>query len=169
MRKLAVFLIMCVLLSGCREKVWETISDQIMEEPREPAQLVHFAVPSGASQTVLSDEQGNAVYFCNGYTICQIVRPAGNLRATICEMTGLDMDALTVMKTQIGDVICYDCAWTCAGENGQKVCRGEILDDGNYHYSLSVFSEDEDVSDYLDVWQSLFDSFSLEEYSAATS
>lgn len=169
MKKLAMILVLCLIFSGCGRAAWETVSDQILDVPREPAKLVHIAIPSGAAQTVLAGDDGEAVYFCDGYTICLANRESGDLNATLKWLTGLSREQLTLVERKEADCIRYDCAWTAAGENGQQVCRAEILDDGAYHYTVSVISEDENTEEFREAWEEIFQSFGLGAYKEATS
>jgi hypothetical protein len=83
---------------------------------------------------------------------------SGDLDATIRSLTGYGSDRLTVIRTGYHDTDRYDFVWSAAGESGERLGRGAILDDGTYHYCLSVLRDPEES---LIVWQDVFSSFSL--------
>lgn len=169
MKKFILFLLLCAFLSGCGNQAWETVSDQIeTTTPKEP-QKIKIALPNGAVQTSISLDGDTAIYFCDGYTVCVAQRTAGDMAATLKWLTGLPEEELTVLETKEEGCTRYYCAWCCAGENGQQVCRAEILDDGNYHYTVSILCDDENAVGHQDEWEDVFQSFSLGQYSEATS
>ena len=51
-------------------------------------------------------------------------------------------------------------ARSTAGEQGERLGRGVILDDGDYHYCLTVL-QDADVTDCQIVWSEVFRTFDL--------
>ena len=55
----------------------------------------------------------------------------------------------------------YDFVWASAGENGDQLGRAVILDDGNYHYCLSVLRDADTTEKSQIVWRDVFDSFKL--------
>ena len=55
----------------------------------------------------------------------------------------------------------YDFVWASAGENGDMLGRAVILDDGNYHYCLSVQRPADPEKTSQVVWSQVFQSFSL--------
>ena len=73
-------------------------------------------------------------------------------------LSGYEKDQLTLVQTQSGDAKRYDFVWVSAGENGERLGRGVILDDGQYHYCMSVLR---DEAESQIVWSEVFQSFSL--------
>ena len=169
MKKVLTILLLVLTLCGCKEKTWETISDQIETQPQAVPQKVSLALPRGAAQSAMAEENGDAVYFCDGYTLSVATRAGGDMNATIRWLTGLPADELSIIEAKQGDYKSTYCAWCSAGEGGQKIGRAKILDDGNYHYTVSVLSDGEDVAQYVDAWEELFQSVILGEYNSATS
>ena len=56
----------------------------------------------------------------------------------------------------------YVAVWTSAGEAGNQVGRCAILDDGSYHYVLSVMADEQDAGRLSEgVWKEIFASFRL--------
>lgn len=170
MRKIGVILLSMLLLVGCSRKgAWETVSDRIVEGDNASKQNLCLALPEEAAQAVIADGEEYRIYFCDGYEVMVSSRESGDLDATLRWLTGFPRSALTVLATEEGAFTRYHCAWTCAGESGDQVCRAQILDDGNYHYAVCVMADSEDAGQYADAWDALFHSVGLGEYSAATS
>lgn len=150
---LAVF-----LLCGCRaEETLETVADEwvvpAMAQPRE----ISVRLPEDIVMPVL-EQDSRRLYMAQGYELMLDVLDAGDLSNTIRNLSGYEKERLTVIQTQQDGMDRYDFVWTAAGENGERLGRGVILDDGNYHYCLSVLR---DQGDSPVAWQDVFDSFSL--------
>ena len=86
------------------------------------------------------------------------VLDAGDLDSTVRSISGYEKENITLIRTQQDGMGRYDFVWSAAGENGDRLGRGVILDDGNYHYCLSVLR---DQGDFPVVWRDLFASFTL--------
>jgi hypothetical protein len=65
------------------------------------------------------------------------------------------------METLADHGIRYDCVWTAAGETGLQLGRACVLEDGNYHYVLSVMAPEEETGRLREVWQNLFETCRL--------
>ena len=65
------------------------------------------------------------------------------------------------METKLGGVKRYEWTWTGMGESGAQVGRAAVLDDGDYHYCVTVMA-DEAAAGSLDAqWDALFASMGL--------
>ena len=145
-------------LCGCRaEETLETVSDEwivpAMAQPRE----ISVRLPEGALAPVL-EQDSRQLYMAQGYEILLETLASGDVDATIRDVSGYGKDQLTVLETRQGDTDRYDFVWTMAGEKGDRLGRAVILDDGNYHYCMSVLR---DPGETLIVWRDVFGSFSL--------
>jgi hypothetical protein len=81
--------------------------------------------------------------------------------ATIEEMSGHSRESLTVLTTMQDDAMRYDFVWATAGEGGDLLGRGIVLDDGNYHYTMTVLRDADTVQTSAVVWDEVFSSFRL--------
>lgn len=160
MKKLWVIVVAILLFTGC-SKNYETMNDAY--EPIEPAAVktVVFSMPEDAAVPVISGDNGK-IYFCDGYEITVQTLNAGNLDKTLETLTGFIGDHLTVMQTSIGGIHRYSCAWTAAGEGGDQIGNVTILDDGNYHYCLSVLAPSQEAGSLQATWAALMSSFQLQ-------
>ena len=149
-----------VLLWGCaNQETLETVADvwdvPAMAAPRQ----ISVELPEGAGAETLESDAGR-LYVTDDYSLSLETLEAGDLDATLRQLTGRGKEDLTVMETQQGDTKRYEFVWAAAGETGEMLGRGAILDDGNYHYCMSLLRPAEKVSQVL--WNPVFESFSLE-------
>ncbi len=162
-KKVIVFLLLSVLLTGCKEqKVYETLGDSVKKPAVAEKMEIFFNMPSDASQQVMYGEENGDIYFCNGYILTAQTTEAGDLQKTFLDATGFTPDQLSVMQTKQGNVTQYSCVFVAAGETGDQVGRCAILDDGNYHYILTAMA-DASVAGELSEgpWEGIFNSLCL--------
>lgn len=162
MKKIAIALLLSLLLCGCGAKeTLETVADDIPLQPvlAEPAQI-SVRLPDNAVSPVLESDS-EQVYFCEDYEIAIETRASGDLRGTIAALTGFDADQLTVMHTKPEGIDRYEFVWVSAGEKGERLGRAVVLDDGSYHYCMSVLRDGVNPKKSQVVWSDVFSSFSL--------
>lgn len=160
--KIFLCMVLAMLLTGCAQpKDFETMSDAYMEPELPLAQRVDFQLPEDAAKAVLEAAGTGTLYLCDGYSVAVQTLPAGNLDATVREVTGYGRDKVQLWQQKEGEYSRYNCVWASAGEGGDQMCKATILDDGNYHYVLSVMAAAEDAGDLAETWQQLMDSFSI--------
>ena len=157
MRKFWAILPLVLLLQGCAaEETMETIADEwvqpVMAAPRE----VSVELPEEAAAPVMESDS-EEVYLCEGYEIILERRSSGDLPATVRHVSGYEKKDLTVMETFLDGVSRYEFVWAAAGEQGDRLGRAVILDDGEYHYCLSVLRDADGTVD----WDGVFRSFRL--------
>lgn len=158
MKRWICMLLPVLLLCGCHgEETLETVADEwlvpVMAQPREMS--VHL--PDNIVMPVL-EQDSRRLYMAEGYELMLDVLDAGDLSTTVRSISGYEKENLTVIQTRQEGADRYDFVWTAMGENGDRLGRGVILDDGNYHYCLSVLR---DQGDSHVVWRDVFSSFSL--------
>ena len=161
MKRIIVILMMLLMLTGCAgESTYETVNDELELLPTpQMQQTVVELPPEAASPTIESGSE--RLYMCGNYDIRVQTMESGDLEATVKAVSGFDMDSLTVIQTMRDGRDCYEFVWACSGEDGQQVGRATILDDGNYHYVLSVMGDADHAWENYPVWLSMFQSFSL--------
>lgn len=158
MKRWGCICLFVILLSGCgAEETLETVSDEwivpAMAQPRE----VSVRLPEDLVLPVL-EQEGRQLYMGPNYEIMLETMSAGDLQATIRNLSGYEQEQLTILETDQGEWNRYEFVWTAAGEQGHRLGRAVILDDGDYHYCMSVLR---DAGESLVVWQDVFQSFSL--------
>lgn len=154
-----LLMVMAILLCGCgARETFETVSDEpvqvVMAQPRE----ISVRLPDNAVAPVL-EADGQQVYMSENYEIVIETLAAGDLDATIRSISGFSREQLTVMETQWDDVSRYEFVWAAAGEQGDRLGRAVVLDDGKHHYCMTVVRDAQTVSQI--VWSDVFSSFTL--------
>ena len=161
MKRKILIAMTALLLTGCgAQETLETVSDDFVQPVMADMRQMSVILPEDAAAPVLESEQG-AVYVCEEYEVYQQVTSAGDLGATVREVSGYDPENLTVIATSQGDCRRYDFVWSSAADQGDRVGKGCILDDGSYHYVLTVLGNAESAGKYEAVWREIFDSFAL--------
>lgn len=150
-----------LLLSGCAaEETFETVADDwvapVMAQPRE----ISVRLPDNAVAPVLESDS-EQVYLSEDYEIVIETLSSGDLNATVQSISGYGKDQLTVMETQWDGVSRYEFVWVSAGERGDRLGRAVILDDGDYHYCMSVLRDADATEMSQVVWSDVFNSFAL--------
>lgn len=160
MKKLLFVLLAGLFLAGCSQtEVAETVAD-VWEEPVLAApKEVRLELPGEAVACAMESDTGR-LYLGDGYEVMVQTLPGGDLDATIRSLTGFDREDITVMQTRSEEPTRWEFAWAAAGERGERVGRGVVLDDGTYHYCLSVL-QDADDDDCQIIWSEVFSTFSL--------
>ena len=159
MKKWMVWMIVPLLLCGCgAEETFETVADeQIRSVMALPGQIT-VELPEDAVAPVLEGE-GEQVYISEDYEIIIETLASGDVSGTVRRLSGYAREDLTVMETQWDAVTRYEFVWAAAGEQGDRLGRAVILDDGNYHYCMSILRDAERSSQI--VWDQVFSSFDL--------
>lgn len=165
MRKLGTLLLLVLLLTGCaQQQELENVLDAYAPQPMPKMQYVHIELPEEAAQAVMETDSDVKLYVCQDYTLTMYTVEAGDLQKTVKNATGFSPEALQMIKTQWGGETRYQFVWTAAGEGENMVGRACILDDGNYHYVLTVTAPESKAGMMAQaVWQPLVDSFHVTE------
>lgn len=156
-----VVLLLGLVLSGCAaEETFETIQDEIVQTAAAQPREITVRLPDNAVSPVLESDS-EQVYLADDYEIVIETRTAGDLEGTIQAISGYKKDQLTLMQTRQGDVARYEFVWVSAGEKGDRLGRAVVLDDGNYHYCMSVLRDAERTEKSQIVWRDVFQSFAV--------
>lgn len=162
MKKVWWMLWLILSLCGCgQQEVLEQVEDVYQVMASQPG-LLMVALPEEAAATVMGSGQASSIYFCDGYTLTVQTVPAGDMDRTVREVTGFSKNRVTMYQTETGAVDRYEAAWTSAGEGGDQVGRMVLLDDGTYHYVVTVMADADAVADLRLAWDTVLDSVSLE-------
>lgn len=162
MRIVILMAVALLLLAGCgAPEEFETMLDVSYEQPVQTAAAIDLALPEEAAACFVGDPQAGTVYLCTDYTVSVVTLPGGDLDATLRTVTGFGADRLQPVQVYDGESKRYHCAWTAVGEGTEQTCRAVILDDGAYHYALTVMADSEKAGELQPAWQQLMDSFGL--------
>jgi len=162
LKKTLFILLIAILFTGCTPAptVWETVADEPAQMVTAQSREILVDLPKEAAVHTMEADTGR-LYLCQDYEIAIQTIQGGDLNATIRQLTGYEKEKLTVIETSHKELKRYDFAWSTAGENGDRVGRGVILDDGNYHYTMTVLHDAADTEKTQVVWRSVFESFTL--------
>lgn len=162
MKKLCCVFLVMVMLSGCgTQSAFETIGDMLDMPVIAIKRDLQLQLPKEATAPVLQSEDGGKLYLCDGYTLTVQTLSAGDLDRTMREVTGFSREQLTVMETEQKDYRRYECVWSAAAEEGEQVARSVILDDGYYHYAVTVMADFATAGELAQPWKDLLGSVTL--------
>lgn len=150
-----------LMLCGCATtETFETIADEPVQPVMAVPRQITVSLPDEAAAPVL--ESGTEqIYFCEDYEIIIETAASGDLDATMRHLSGYGAEELTVVHTSPEGCERYEFVWVCAGEAGERIGRAVIVDDGQYHYCMSVLRDAENTEKSQIVWNEVFSSFRL--------
>lgn len=161
LKKLFALLLAAVLLTGCTaQKTFETVNDSldcIVPEAKD----IKLTLPDDASVMTLESGENDKLYICNGYTVSLSVAETGDINKTLLQTTGFPKESLTIVETVSKGMKRYDGVWTCVGENGEQVGNITVIDDGTYHYVMSILGDASASGDMSAAWNEIKRSFSV--------
>lgn len=164
MKKCWIIALALILLTGCgAQQTFETVTDDYAVSAAAPACKIGLSLPEEAAQTALHSQQEGSLYFCEDYTVAVQTLDGSDLDSTLRSVTGYGKDDLSLITTRRRGTDCYECVWTAAGETSQQVGRTVILDDGSYHYTVTVMADAEKAGQLRKTWDSLLGSFYLKD------
>ena len=151
-----------VLLAGCaKAETFECIDDELLQPVMAEVGEVNLSLPPEASAQTMLGSDTDKLYFCDGYTAAVQVLQRGDLDRTSRQLCGFGADSLNILETSSNGYKRYDWVWTAAGEGGDAVGRAAVIDDGKYHYCVSLLA-DATLAGELEVqWGKLLNSFSV--------
>lgn len=161
MKKIVLFVLLPLLLTGCgAEETLETVADElVMPAMAVPGEIL-VELPGEAAMPAMESDTGR-MYLASDYEIYIQTLEAGDLDKTIKTLSGYEKEDLTVMETFLDGISRYEFVWTSMGEDGQRLGRAVILDDGNYHYTMTVLRDADTTETTQIVWSDVFRSFTL--------
>ena len=161
-KRICCLLIGAVLLCGCSaQQALETVTDELLLSAVAPEKELSVKLPADAAKSVMAAEDGAELYFCDGYVLTVQTTSAGDLDRTARTLCGYGADRLTVLQTKTAGAKRYDWTWTSAGEGSVQVGRAAVLDDGDYHYCVTVMADESAVGKLDGQWDAIFSSLGL--------
>lgn len=161
MKKICMMMVLLLLFGGCAaEQTFETVADEMVLNVSAQPREILLTLPKETLLPAMETDNGT-LYLCDGYDVTVQIMPAGDLDATIRQVSGFDREDLTIMQTASGDCTCYEFVWSAAAELGEQVGRAMILDDGSHHYALTAIAPEKHAEEYQEIWNGIFDSFGI--------
>ena len=162
MKRVLIVCMMVFLLAGCKtQETFETVEDAIPVEPVASPMQFFAVLPDATATPTFQDDHGGELYVCQDYTISKQILESGDLEKTVRTLTGQGTQDLQIIETNQEGCERYDFVWTAAGEDGLQLGRACILDDGNYHYTLSTMVREETADNFRETLQEMFQSCAL--------
>ncbi len=169
MKKLNLILLTAamLLLCGCSKSAmtWETVNDtiEVSAPVKEPAYAITFDVPADTVKQTFACTRGREVYEQeNGdYEIVSEVLQNCGIESAAKALTGFESRNLFMIRTTRFGMPEYQFAWYSLGEDGGRVCRAAVLDDGQDCYCLSFCTKEEYTGDYDNTIEQVFSSLGL--------
>ena len=160
MKNCVLLLLMMILLTGCgAEQTMETVADELVIPVMAQPRLICVELPGETALPVFENDNGR-IYICNDYEIAIQTLESGDLEQTIQTISGLSKQDVPVVATSEEDIRRFDLGWASVGEGGDRGGRAAILDDGNYHYCMSVLRGVESDKSQIS-WDQVFGTFHL--------
>lgn len=161
MKRIVLFCLMAAVLAGCGARpTFETVDDELITPVMASPRQVVVDLPEEAEAAAFESENGRLL-LCDDYEIAIETLASGDLDATLKAMTGQGQENLTLVQTRQGECRRYDFVWAGVNDDGEFSGRGTILDDGVYHYCLSLVRPLNKMGNSQVVWKQVFGSFSV--------
>lgn len=162
MKRIMILMLCACLLAGCKSpEAYETMTDlYYIPETPEPAQITLWLPETGAL-SVLENQENGKLYLCDGYSVAVQTMAAGDMDATLSAATGYSREQLHGIGWQRDGVARYECAWASVGETGDQIGRTIVLDDGAYHYVVTVMGQADLAGSLAQTWADITDSVAL--------
>lgn len=165
MRKWLLCLVFVMLLSGCGAKqTFETVDDELLQPVMAEVGTVELSLPPEASAQTMLAEKEDKLYFCDGYTLAVQIMDCGDLNRTCRELCGYDVQMLNIVETAAQGQRRYDWVWTTVSEEGDCVGRAAVIDDGSYHYCVSLQTQAQLAGEMEEAWGGILRSFGVSQY-----
>jgi len=160
---MGVTLMLVAVLCGCNGELYEVVGDVSTIEPDITPQKVRFEVPKDENITVMNTDKG-VLYLGENYDISLQICPSGNLDQTMRAVTGYSRKQLAITELSEKNVDRYVCAWSAVSDEGELVGRCTILDDGRFHYCLTVLVKADMAGELRNTVDAVFADYSLAAY-----
>lgn len=161
MKKMFTIVLCALLLAGCSAEVYETVDDELLQQVMAPAGELAIELPKSAAEQVMQSEKGGKLYFCDGYVLTVQTLKGGDMEKTVKSLCGFSTGNLPMVETVTSSYKRRDWVWTCAGEGGDQIGRAAVLDDGRYHYCVTVMADASAAGGLEQQWNELFGSLDI--------
>jgi len=165
MRKwiVSVMLVLAAVFSGCSAEVFEPMLDVYNSGEQGTPLKMQIELPDDAAFCVMSGDTGT-LYYGEHYEVSVETYPSGNISQTLYNVTGHKMEELTVMEIPVAQGNSYRCGWSAANDEGEQIGQCIIIDDGRFHYCLSVLADAEEADALRPVIRTVLNSYSFPSY-----
>lgn len=153
MKKLFLAILCMFMLSGCSSvETMETIHDDGVVPVMGEAGQVQLTLPDLDDAQVIDNGMGSRIYLFDGFCVTVQTLDGGDMSKTLETVSGFGAEKLSLLKTEQEDYTQFCCAWSSAGEGEEQLCRAVVMDDGRYHYAVTVMADSSEVAEQPDLW-----------------
>ena len=150
------------MLCGCHgQRDYETLSDAYIQPDTPAMGEVTLLLPTSAEVVTVESEDSGKLWLCEDYWVCLQTLQSGDLEKTLQTLTGRGKDGLELISLDNGQQKRHECVWLSAGEKGDQINRAVILDDGNYHYALTLHTDAAAAGDLAPQWRNITTTFGV--------
>ena len=168
MRKIAfsAILLLCVSLCACGKKpVFETVDDQIVPAlAEEPSYVIFVSLPQDVTEQTFFDDQNR--HLCTqaegNYEVMTEVLSDLSTEEALRSITGMDRQAITVLKAEVNGMPEYHASWTSMTDEGAYLSRMVMVSAGGNYYCMRFSAPEELGAEVQDTMEEIFASFALE-------
>ena len=162
MKKWGMIICVSVLLTGCgAAETFETVGDELLQPVMAEVGQINLSLPPEASTQTMLGSDTDKLYFCDGYTAAVQIMDRGDLDRTCRQLCGFGADSLNILQTATDGRKRYEWVWTAAGEGGDVLGRVAVIDDGKYHYCVSLQTDASLAGSLESQWTRILSSFSV--------
>ena len=161
MKKILLVILCLLCFSGCTaQETMETVTDELAISAGAVAAEVTISFEN-EDAALFSGADGSKLYLFDGYCVVVQTLEGGDIAKSVHAITGFAKENLTVMQTEKDGLTSYEYVWCTTGEREDQICRGMILDDGAYHYAVTVMADYTQAGAMQDTWETVLDSVML--------
>ena len=161
MKRILVILLCLLCFTGCNAtETMETISDDLTVSAGATASEITVSVERDGA-VLFCGEDGSKLYLCDGYSVMVQTLKGGDVAKSVQAVTGFPKENLTVMQTEKNGIVSYEYVWCATGEGEDQICRGVLLDDGAYHYAVTVMADYTQAGQLQSTWENVLNSVEL--------
>ena len=163
MKKIWIVAMLMLFLCGCgAQETFETLGQVQQPVQADPWQIL-LELPEDAGSPVMQSQDSGKLYMCKDFSMTIQTLPGGDLNQTFLQCTGFPVSGLQIMQTKIDGIKRYETVWASSAEEGERLGRIAVLDDGSYHYVLTVMADAQKAGQLTDTWQTLFRTLRIED------
>ena len=162
MKKCCLCLFLVLLLTGCGSvETFETVNDVWDRPAMAPVGELVLTLPESAASQAVQSGDGGKLYFCDDYVLTVQTLDGGDMDQTTKTLCGYESSALNILETSLGVNKRREWVWMSAGEGGDTIGRAAVIDDGHYHYCVTVMAGAQEAGELEAEWNALFSSLRL--------
>lgn len=164
MKKLVCMIAAVLLLSGCSRTVWETVDDTDLSPHPVSQQVYGIELDPTKNMTLLDSDEAGSLYTTQNGELEIETRTfvSSDLNSAVELLSGLSADTMTVLQTDRFGLDEYQFAWVTHTEQGQRLCRADLLMDGVNCYAVVCSTLEEVGNTFEEDLRHVFATFTLE-------